>query len=307
MFHLPPLTGWIAPRLARAAQFIPSILFLLPFSQSTASVIYWGSEAFADHRDSKGTAWTPEFTLTLGVFRGGFLPSPENQDDWLENFHPLSTATFDHQEKRYAGAADLAQNLPAGFSGTAHIWAKNRDEITTGPEWLLLTSASWKWTATPATRLALPSTWITSQSTTWILGSPTTTLPVRPTVIPPRTWLTNHFPGEPGKADPLADPDRDGIPNATEYLLGTDPSKANSADHHLSLSGNNITVRLDRNPYARSDFALETSTDLSDWKTVTALPSADRPDLLEYQLPTDTRPGPRFFRFNLNASFPPTE
>lgn len=302
MFHLPPLQGWIAPCLTSTARFILATFFLIPLSNATCGVVYWGSEAFADHRDSKGTPWTTEFSLTLGVFRIGFLPSQDNQEHWLENFHPLSTAIFDPEENRYAGTADLTQSLPAGFSDTVHIWAKNRDLITSGPEWLLLTSPTWKWTDAPATRLALPDTWITSQSSTWILGSPTSTVPVRPTVIAPQTWLANHFPEHPENADPLVDPDQDGIPNAIEYLLGTNPSVPNSADHKITLSENHISVRLDRNPYAKSIFDLETSTNLIDWKTITDLPTADRPDFLEYEFPIDPKIGNQFFRFNLNTT-----
>lgn len=66
--------------------------------------------------------------------------------------------------------------------------------------------------------------------------------------------------------EPSADPDCDGIPNAAEYVLGTDPEVANKSPYYISIVSGKLRVRwLVKNDIEGATISYRASTDLEHW------------------------------------------
>ncbi len=300
----------VPPHPSRAAAWfrrilpVPLLSGLCTFA--CADPVFWGSRAFGAHETSGGKAWGPEFTLELGVFRGGFRPTPENVDDWPARWIALGTAVFDPEEGRYAGLADDSHPLPAGAGDRVFFWASDGSDLTRGPEWLLLAHPDWTWSGRPGGPPGLPNIWIAEQAAEAVVGETggdrLATVALRPAPVPLEAWLARWFPQDVGLRDPDADPDGDGLSNRAEYLLGSDPTEATAGTPRMSFTPHGVRLALERNPYALSTAVLETSADLRTWTPADATTETERPDRIE--MLAIPRPGERarFFRFNLQPA-----
>lgn len=270
-----------------------------------AGMVYWGSESFSRNIDSKGRDWDAGFSLSLGVFQAGFTPTSENREQWLRNWTPLGVAEFDAAESRFAGVIDTALVPPNLAGRSVYFWASNGSDLTKGPEWLLLTHPSWLWPSASASAMTPAITWTSSDALSFVLGQVSgqglRTSSVRPVPVPQGQWLAGFFQSNPSSAEPTADPDGDGLSNALEYALGSDPSKASSSvQPQIHVDSGRIHLGLNRNPYAVGSFILKSSTDLRTWNIRQATTELDRPDRLELSL--DKLPGEpaAFFRFEVH-------
>ncbi len=81
------------------------------------------------------------------------------------------------------------------------------------------------------------------------------------------SWLATHFPEGGADADPTADPDRDGHPNAVEYATGSDPLDSGStpADSLTRLADGSILWTIPRPADREADIGVRASTDLTHW------------------------------------------
>ncbi|MFD0893866.1 hypothetical protein KBB96_10615 [Luteolibacter ambystomatis] len=87
---------------------------------------------------------------------------------------------------------------------------------------------------------------------------------------PYTTWSQGLGMNPSGDGAPNADYDHDGIPNAVEYVLGTDPKTASSSSFMTSSDGTNWTIAFIRNVNSEtSDISLsvEASDNLSTWQS----------------------------------------
>lgn len=296
------------PRPLSAPVFAAGLMTLLS-AHSEAGLIHWGSKGFVENSDSKGRLWTPDFRMNAGVFTGNFVPTFENRTDWAANWIDLGAASFDSEEKRFAGIIDTATHagIPAG--SRVYFWVKNGSDLTRGPEWILLTSASWAWPG--ATSSSTPAlVWTTGEtSVAPIIGLASagechlTSQALRPVPIPKVDWLASRLPAG---FTATEDSDGDGLSDTLEYFLGSHPGDSSSAiSPSIDTSGNEARLSLKRNPYAESAYILEASDDLKTWFRVSDSPVTDRPDLIETQITVDPEKPSRFFRFQLQPR--PTE
>lgn len=284
-----------------------SLAFLvLGAFRAHAGLAYWGSKGFVTNTDSRNRAWTPDFSLALGVFQAGFKPTFENRDQWSSKWTQLSLAKYDAEEARFAGTVDLSKPLPALADSQVYFWAKNGEDLTKGPEWLLLTRSEWKWPSTsPTSDPAL--TWTTDDNVSLILGktghqgSHLTSAHVAPEPVSQAQWLTRYLGNAPDKIAPDADPDGDGLPNQIEYFLGSNPNDGSSRiSPTLQTNSVSTQLTLQRNPYASSDFIVECSSNLLSWSQATPELIQDRPDLIEVRIPHEPSAKAAFFRFGLS-------
>lgn len=274
-------------------------------SVAEAGLIDWGSPGFVEHADSRGRQWDAGYSMEAGTFTGGFVPTFENREQWLDHWQLLGTAVYDPEEKRFAGVIDTeAVTVPA--RATIYFWAKNGDDLRKGPEWVLLTHSSWKWPG--KTSSVTPVTvWTTGENLPALVvgevdqrGKHLISRALRPVPVTEAKWLEKHFPNNLEAADPDADPDHDGLSNTLEYFLGTDPQVASeTTGPGIKQEGKSVKLDLQLNPYAESDYVLEGSEDLKIWFRVPHEPFTERPDLLETQVAKDPSKKALFFRFQL--------
>ncbi len=296
---LPPVTDFIRKFLR------VSIAVFASLPSANAGLVYWGSEGFVVNADSRNRAWTEEFSMELGVFSKGFVPTFANREHWLENWFKLGVAEFDPQESRFAGVSDLSVALPVGADTTVYFWAKNGNDLTKGPEWLMLNRPEWKWPASSPAG-SPPLTWTTGLPASPVLGevgtngAHLTSARITPVTVSLAQWLENRFPHSISNREPGADPDGDGLDNRLEYFLGSDPSDGSSRICPVLQAQANCTLlTLARNPYAASKFAVETSPNLAVWSQADSEIIEDRPDLIQVRVPREEQTGTGFFRFKL--------
>ena len=131
--HVPPTEKFAVPcRIRRFALFreptslkrvaVGVIVFLvgglgIPVE---AGLAYWGSEGFVENADSHHRPWTSDFSMELGVFSKGFVPTFDNREQWSSKWNKLDRAVFDPSERRFAGMVDLSLSLPVGSDSS---WA----------------------------------------------------------------------------------------------------------------------------------------------------------------------------------------
>lgn len=299
------LISFVSGPIRRLGFLLAIVLAGIPSLQ--AGRAYWGSGAFLLAEDSRGRVWDGSFTLTLGVFREGFTPGPENHEEWAAQWIPLADAVFDEEEGRFAGIADLSQALPAGAGRRVFFWARNGGDLDKGPDWLLFTHEAWVWPSLVETH-APALTWTAGEGCEVVVGGVKTSggkwlsASVRPVAESRDAWLARHFADRPDLAHPKLDADGDGLSNELEYFLGTDPRKASSlSGPELRMHGRDVTVRLPRNPRAKGRFILQTSTDLKSWVKAGGETMVDRPDLLEVRMDRDPDKRQVFFRYQLET------
>jgi hypothetical protein len=294
---------------ARAASVLA--LFAMGFSAPLqAGLVYWGSEGFVENADSRNRVWTADFTMTLGVFKSGFVPVEANREQWTANWTELAVATFCTDEARFAGVADISKPLPAGSDAQVYFWAKNGNDLTKGPEWLLVTKPDWKWPTTSGSS-APAITWITGKAVSAVVGEidtngfHLTSERLAPVPVSRDQWLAGFFPNSLANRNPDADPDGDGIPNQLEYFLGSNPGDASSrVCPEICRAAGGTSLTLQKNPYALSRVAVETSSNLKTWAASEPQVVQDRPDLVEVRFPDQSIGKSAFFRFKVEEVKP---
>lgn len=127
--------------------------------------IDWGTNIFGDslYTSDGGEVALDEFTIELGSFANGFVPTSENTGDWVSNWRVFDAITEPDSDSddfylggpgnsvRYAGNAELtaagtsaSEDATAGYvfgaDQQAYVFIRNSDQTTLGSEWLLYTS-----------------------------------------------------------------------------------------------------------------------------------------------------------------------
>jgi len=278
-------------------------------AEGRADSIHWGSKGYIENADSKGRNWDAGYVMTIGAFRSGFTPTFENRGQWAGEWRELGTAAYDAEEKRFAGTVDTDSHGDVTAGTKIYFWAKNGDDLTKGPEWVLMTRDAWKWPA-KASGISPAIVWTTDEHSISLIvgdagrnGKHLISRALRPVAIPQSAWLAEHFGNDVEAMAADHDPDGDGLPNALEYFLGTDPNDATSTGSPImEAASDTIRLKLARNPYAESGYVLEASEDLKTWFRVDHDLLTDRPDLVETSLPKDASRPTLFFRFQLKPA-----
>lgn len=263
---------WTLPISCRIALFVA---LSAPLSQGQHQ-IEWISAPNATNVTGNGT--TPMdggFRFELGVFSPGFTPTQGNIGQWVANWNPAQRTVYRAAERRYAGLLIVNDNTAPFTAGTpAYVWGFKGDP--TQGEWILFRAASWTWPAVSGGPPAF-DIWaakdaaavlgaITSTGTPYLMRSAGVS-----NLAPPITtwaqWLTDELSGETLIAA-NDDPDRDGIPNYLEFILGTSPKQPNppipfsivadGGSRYLQLS---VPRRSDR----PANLVVEVSADLKNW------------------------------------------
>lgn len=273
-------------------------------------MVYWGTSGGLEFRNSHGAAWKERQRVSLGVFRSGFTPGWANRASWVENWTELAVAVYDSEEKRFAGAVDGSNPLPAGYGGQVYLWAADGLDLSSGPDWLLATHSGWQWPGAGASS-ALPAlVWTTGDDDTVVIGAiqdggmRMASVDVWPAPEDPSGWFVRKLGRQPDRRAWLEDDDGDGMNNLGEYAAGTDPRDPTSrTSPRLKLEtrpdGRWWNLEVDRSPQAATRLKLEASEDLAKWSEPATAPEIliDRADQWKARGRLPESGGRGFFRF----------
>ncbi|MDP0490081.1 MAG: hypothetical protein Q7Q71_03395 [Verrucomicrobiota bacterium JB023] len=187
---------------------------ILSLSAASASAqealrIEWGSSLVSEKIiTSDGSAVTlDEFSFELGGFAGGFVPTAENINEWLDNWQVFDAITENDPDRNGTDqsgqpasadffipgggtdarfvAADLLDgnqnSLSADSNGTdtfgpgqqAYVFIRNSETTTAGSEWLLYTSEAgevWEYPTVTSGQTQVPLTWYVAEADEAIWG-----------------------------------------------------------------------------------------------------------------------------------------
>ena len=169
--------------------------------------IDWGTSAVTDKViTSDGSPISlADFTIELGGFGGGFVPTAANTDEWVANWQVFDAVTDPDTDTSGAGgtSADNFESGPATtdarFVGTgflqadqtsssedsnkadtfgpdqqAYVFIRNSDVTDENAEWLLYTSETgdvWEFPAVTGGQPDTPDTWFLSEADNAIFGA----------------------------------------------------------------------------------------------------------------------------------------
>jgi hypothetical protein len=117
----------------------------------------------------------------------------------------------------------------------------------------------------------------------------------------PDSWLVENF-GSAAAAGTGAsdDPDHDGQVNFVEYLFGTNPNVPDAPYFAVSASTTGIAVEIRHRDTPNFAFDLESSTNLTSWRMVTAVtrasPNGSNCALTTYAFPASAQSAGEFYR-----------
>ena len=138
-----PLTHSVPLSIIMKAMLHPCVLlmaFLTGLAQ--AQTIKWGSEVFSDLLDSKGDALGikpgSSFVFELGAFNAGFIPQPQNMDQWFSMWNVFDRASYNAVNGYFTSSVQMTDEgtsnslfldlTPAttSFAGLpAYLWVRN--------------------------------------------------------------------------------------------------------------------------------------------------------------------------------------
>jgi len=255
----------------------PRLCFLIAALVATGvahgETINWYSPAQKTNLTSAGQAMDGGFQFQLGVFSGGFVPTPGNASQWATYWAspPAASAPYDTVSKAFDSSFSFEGNVsPYLIGAKAYIWGRRAGGG--GDEWILFRKNDWTW---PSGGTMPPDfhEWNAASANEIILGSLNASgiphLMKSEAVYSYSQWRDGTLSGEPLNG-PSDDPDRDGVSNLLEFVFGTSPTVAGASPatttSFVSISGLNyfqISIPRLRNRLAK--LTVEVSTDLSHW------------------------------------------
>jgi hypothetical protein len=244
---MPPFT--IPPGCASAACCLAAALA----AEVTAGQLAWSLPFTEAHRLSDGTTPIPAGTVfQLGVFEGSFVPNSGNQSEWSAHWRAADFTTLVEISGLTGLGGDYTPNgnpPPYSAGKQMYVWGVHLKTDGSSEQWL---ATSTTWQVPSANPVELPVYIDIDDATTLLLGTADSTagtirmqaltagasLPL----IYGSTWRDHYFNAteiaNPGISGWQADPDYDGLGNALEFLMGTDPRDTGSRDR----------VNLQQNP-----------------------------------------------------------
>lgn len=292
-----------------------SMCFAFSASEAAVQVSYaLPGPLFNDHTFSDGSSFPEGFEVQIGIFQNDFEPGPDNLADWSTHWRGLITERWLLPYGVY-GAFTSDASL-TNFPTSARLYALGYQQVSaTQAEVFLFTDNSWQVPANNPT--ATPLVVQINEADTVIVGSldpvkeTIETALLASTTVPPfyfAEWLINMFElaelANPAISGFAADPDGDGIPNALEYLTGSDPKRSDPSVLALeAATGGHLRLSTPLRGSAQAIWTLQHSADLRVWTD--ADPGLTPNDTLSaLQLLINPGTGPEFWRLRVDAVTP---
>ncbi len=263
--------------MIRPAGWLPMILAICAATELSAqtSTISWSSTTNAVNQTSSGSLMDGGFRFEIGVFTGSFVPTNLNMSSWAANWNPAQRTSYDASSKKFASSFTTSSNTSPFTAGkAAYVWGFKGDAST--GEWILFRAASWSWPDVNAFPPSNP-TWLASAATPVLGGINSSGNPFLmkssavTNAVPPATsfsqWQADYLTGEPLNG-PNDDPDKDGMTNMLEFVMGTLPKTANApAATPVSLVSGHLQITVPRRIDRTATLTVEVSSDLKNWNS----------------------------------------
>ena len=220
---------------------------------------------------STGQVMGGGFQFQLGVFANGFVPTAGNASQWAANWVSAQTTGYNPATNAFDDLFTVTGNAaPFSIGAKAYIWG--RSTFLDRDEWILFRNNIWTWPAPDPNNPSFME-WNAASANEVILGSIDADgdpqLMKSEAVYSYSQWRDVQLAGEP-LSGPDEDPDRDGVSNGLEFVLGTSPTVGGtsatvtpalvdvSGQSHLQLSVPRLRNRL-------AKLTIQVSADLTQW------------------------------------------
>jgi len=201
-----------------------------------AGSLGWTLPPFETQLLSDGSTPIPEGTVfLLGVFSGSFVPDAGNQNDWAANWRAADFEHYDSVFSAVTGSYNVESNsVPFTAGKRMYVWAIHRKADGGSEQWL---GTAENWLVPSDNPLEFPVNIDIDDATTVLRGSANPSAgTIRMAAVAPgggipliygNAWLDHYFTAmelaDPETGGWQADPDADGLDNALEFAMGTDP------------------------------------------------------------------------------------
>ena len=229
--------------------------------------IVWSCDPNSTNQSSSGAAMDAAFVFELGVFDAGFTPTPSNLVDWLEHWNPVQQSAYVPATGRYNAFYQVLSNAPPFLIG-AEAWVFGRKPGAAVDEWILFRSSEWLWPEVGGMG-PFQLEWNASQADEVVLGtvdpSGSPFLMRSAEVRSFAQWQSVELAGE-LLDGPDDDPDRDGLRNAIEFVLGTSPLTADAVvTTALDFVAGHARISVPRLAGRLVHLSVEVSEDMATW------------------------------------------
>jgi hypothetical protein len=247
-----------------------------------AGGVTWSCAIFQTNLTSTGAPLDETWVFELGAFVTGFTPNSSNTANWTANWRPAQRSFYNTTFRSFGASFEMVNNAaPFGTNQFGYIWAHNCS--ATNGQWMLVSAPTWKWPL--ATGVDPPQEWSVLNATNVLLGQANGTgfhmkmAAVNNAPIPtisPTEWKSSRF-NATDLADPTvsgwnADPDKDGLSNLLEYVMGRSPAFYNpwspTPTWHTIGANKYLKLSIPRCAYQQASTTIEVSSNLQSWSSL---------------------------------------
>jgi hypothetical protein len=275
---------------ARGAGFM--IAALAVASTAWATDVNWYLPFGENHLTSDGQPLPAGTRFQIGIFVDGMIPSSSNIDSWSNRWHPVGDISYDITWKGFASVLRV-EETPAPLLEGARLYVWGFCQTAAGSsEWFMATHPSWIVPRPDSFSFPFELTVTEGQvivGTVDPASHSITTAAVGLSDVPRfgwEQWRAQHFflveRSNMAISGGDADPDGDGVPNAMEYALGTDPRFPDSSGMAggMTIAKNDdsaVKVSFPGISTVGDAWIVETSQTLLTWEEVSPALSFDLP------------------------------
>ena len=240
-----------------------------------ASTINWASSLNRTNVTSTGGIMDGTFRFELGVFKGGFVPTRENTDQWLANWVPAQRTAYNANTRWFTTNHVVTTNVsPFTVGAKGYVWGFG--EGGTGGEWILFRATNWTWPA-PNPESPVVTSWTAKSANSVIVGDVQNTGAyhmrtdaVNNAPAPAVTWDEWRSAELAAAASPNgapADLNANGVQDVLDYALqrGVNPNPGSWMRWHNADGKRHLEIRIPRRRDRPATFVVEVSTDLKIW------------------------------------------
>ncbi|MBE2181717.1 MAG: hypothetical protein IAE97_14725 [Chthoniobacterales bacterium] len=240
-----------------------------------ASTINWASTLNRTNLTSTGATMDASFRFELGVFKGGFVPTRENTDQWLANWVPAQRTPYNANTRWFTTNFVVTSNAsPFTLGAKGYVWGFG--EAATGGEWILFRATNWTWPA-PNPESPVITSWTAKNANAVTLGDVQNsgayhmrTEAVGSATGPAVTWNEWRAVELAAATSPNgtpADLNANGVQDVFDYALqrGANPNPGSWMRWHEADGKRHLEVRIPRRRDRPAAFVVEVSADLQTW------------------------------------------